>query len=267
MKICTSVRVSHSESSPCAMEKAERDVALGIIERLANQGAEPSSETISQEMCRLIQHDFFACALARAYDARILRLVNMNFPAEFLEALEFHAGSVACEPVQQWLATRRPVLVQNVDSLLPLERMAKLLSWPVPCQGLALHGQLDSTGTRGLIFMFGNVPLLSMDKCEPALRFLTPYLFFAMARTFWSVPKTVDVRPLTAREIEVTEWMHCGKTNEEIAELLNISVYTVKNHVQKILLKLSASNRTQAVLRAVEVGIVRDPDSGRRPHG
>jgi DNA-binding CsgD family transcriptional regulator len=249
------------------MEKTERDMALGIIERLADQGAEPGSESISQEMRRLIQHDFFACALVRAYDARILRVINVNFPAEFLDALEFHTGSVSCGPVQQWLATRRPVLVQNVDTLLPLERMATLLAWPVPRRGLALHGQLDSTGIRGLIFLFGNAPLISKEKCGQALRFLTPYLFFAMARTFWSVPKTVDVRPLTAREIEVTEWMHCGKTNEEIAELLNISVYTVKNHVQKILLKLSASNRTQAVLRAVEAGIVRDPDSGRRPQG
>lgn len=264
--ICTSIRASHAETSPCAMENAERDVALEIIERLANQGAEPGPETISQEMRRLIQHDFFACALVRAYDARILRLINMNFPDEFLAALEFHTGSVSCEPVHQWLASRGPVLVQSVDTLLPLERMASLLSWPIPRRGLALHGQLDSTGTRGLIFLFGNVPLLSRDKCEQALRFLTPYLFFAMARTFWSVPKAVDVRPLTAREIEVTEWMHCGKTNEEIAELLNISVYTVKNHVQKILLKLSASNRIQAVLRAIEAGIVRDPDSGRRPN-
>jgi len=248
------------------MEKAERDVALAIIERLSNQGAEPGPETISQEMHRLIQHDFFACALVRAYDARILRLINMNFPAEFLDALEFQTGSVSCDPVQRWLTARGPVLVQNVDAVLPLERMAALLSWPIPRLGLALHGQLDSTGTRGLIFLFGNVPLLSRDKCEQALRFLTPYLFFAMARTFWSVPRAVNVRPLTAREIEVTEWMHCGKTNEEIAELLNISVYTVKNHVQKILLKLSASNRIQAVLRAIEAGIVRDPDSGRRPN-
>jgi DNA-binding CsgD family transcriptional regulator len=265
MMISTSVRKAHDESSSCAMEKTERDVALGIIERLADQAAEPGSESISQEMRRLIQHDFFACGLVRVYDARIVRVINTNFPDEFLDALQLHTSSVSCVPVQQWLVTRKPLLVQSVDTLLPLERIAALLSWPVPRGGLALHGQLDSTGTRGLIFLFGNVPLLSREKCEHTLRFLTPYLFFAMARTFWSVPKTVDVRPLTAREIEVTEWMHCGKTNEEIAELLNISVYTVKNHVQKILLKLSASNRTQAVLRAVEVGIVRDHESARRP--
>jgi LuxR family quorum-sensing system transcriptional regulator SolR len=47
-----------------------------------------------------------------------------------------------------------------------------------------------------------------------------------------------------------------GKTNEEIGEILGISVFTVKNHIQRILLKLNATNRVQAVLRALEAGLI-----------
>jgi DNA-binding NarL/FixJ family response regulator len=150
--------------------------------------------------------------------------------------------------------------LRELTRLLALSKLEAVRSWPFLRGALALHAQLDSTGTRGLVFLFGNVAQESLIRCERTLHFLTPYLFSAVARTFWTPTRAVSLHPLTTREIEVIEWMYYGKTNEEIAGILNISVYTVKNHVQKILLKLSASNRTQAVLRAAEAGIVRYHD-------
>ena len=58
--------------------------------------------------------------------------------------------------------------------------------------------------------------------------------------------------PVTARECEVLRSMREGKTNAEIAVLLGISPLTVKNHVQRILRKLDASNRAQAVGLAIQ---------------
>lgn len=52
---------------------------------------------------------------------------------------------------------------------------------------------------------------------------------------------------LSAREAEILRWIALGKTNPEIGSILNISSFTVKNHVQRILKKLDVSNRTQAV--------------------
>jgi DNA-binding CsgD family transcriptional regulator len=46
--------------------------------------------------------------------------------------------------------------------------------------------------------------------------------------------------------------MREGKTNAEIAEVLAISPLTVKNHVQRILRKLDAANRAQAVGLAIQ---------------
>ena len=55
------------------------------------------------------------------------------------------------------------------------------------------------------------------------------------------------INELSARETEVLRWIALGKTNTEIGSILNISAFTVKNHVQRILKKLDVSNRTQAV--------------------
>ncbi len=50
----------------------------------------------------------------------------------------------------------------------------------------------------------------------------------------------------TDREAEVADLMADGRTNADIAETLNLSVFTVKNHVSSILMKLHAQSRTEA---------------------
>ena len=52
---------------------------------------------------------------------------------------------------------------------------------------------------------------------------------------------------LTERESEVLHWVAMGKTNPEIAMILDISSFTVKNHMQRVFRKLDVSNRAQAV--------------------
>lgn len=63
-------------------------------------------------------------------------------------------------------------------------------------------------------------------------------------------------RSLTPREMEVLRLLVRGDTNPEIAGSLLMSRSTVKLHVQRILAKLSVSDRTQAAARAVEMRLV-----------
>jgi DNA-binding NarL/FixJ family response regulator len=62
--------------------------------------------------------------------------------------------------------------------------------------------------------------------------------------------------PLTPREIEVLELLAEGLPNKGIAARLGISDQTVKFHVAAIMGKLGASNRTDAVRRAVRRGLI-----------
>jgi len=64
------------------------------------------------------------------------------------------------------------------------------------------------------------------------------------------------VEPLSPREIEVLALLAEGLSNQEIADRLTIAPGTVKNHVSNILSKLSARDRTRAVLRAQELGLL-----------
>lgn len=62
---------------------------------------------------------------------------------------------------------------------------------------------------------------------------------------------------LTQREHEVLDLMAAGRSNRRIAEELGISENTVKNHVRRILEKLQASSRMEAVVAGVQQGLTR----------
>jgi LuxR family maltose regulon positive regulatory protein len=64
------------------------------------------------------------------------------------------------------------------------------------------------------------------------------------------------IEPLTPREDEVLQLLVAGASNAQIAEELFITVNTVKRHITHILGKLEAENRTQAAMRARELGLV-----------
>jgi LuxR family transcriptional regulator, maltose regulon positive regulatory protein len=64
------------------------------------------------------------------------------------------------------------------------------------------------------------------------------------------------VLPLSGRELEVLQLLADGRPNREIAEELVVTVDTVKSHVTHILDKLGVANRTQAVTRAHELGLL-----------
>jgi DNA-binding NarL/FixJ family response regulator len=65
-----------------------------------------------------------------------------------------------------------------------------------------------------------------------------------------------QLEPLTPRELEVLGLLATGQTNQQIAQTLVISKGTVKVHVERIIRKLNVSDRTQAAVRAIEMGLL-----------
>jgi len=87
----------------------------------------------------------------------------------------------------------------------------------------------------------------------------------------FSGPYAVDAEehyvPLSPREMEILQFVVRGLSNKEIANELDISHQTVKNHMTAILKKLNVQDRTQAAVTALRYGWVRmqDTDVGSSP--
>ena len=62
--------------------------------------------------------------------------------------------------------------------------------------------------------------------------------------------------PLTPKEMEVLKFMAEGFLNKQIADQLDVTEQTIKNHITSILRKLNANARTQAVVIAIKKGLV-----------
>ncbi|WP_138493868.1 response regulator [Paenibacillus pinistramenti] len=94
-------------------------------------------------------------------------------------------------------------------------------------------------------------------------------LAMQILREIPAAPKSAreDEQPLTAREREILQWVAQGMTNREVAEVLEISDQTVKNHLKNIMHKLQLENRVQLTRYAVERGWVKAKRDHRDPKG
>jgi len=75
-------------------------------------------------------------------------------------------------------------------------------------------------------------------------------------------PRAPLLQALSRREADVLRLVARGQTNQQIARSLLISVTTVKKHVQHIVSKLEVSDRTQAAVKAIELGLLSNEQVG-----
>jgi len=109
----------------------------------------------------------------------------------------------------------------------------------------ALLAQLIAAQRSGSGFeAAAEVPLGCLSRLEGALS------------TQGVAPDAGLVDPLTSRELEVLELLAAGASNQGIASQLVVTLDTVKKHVSHVLSKLGAANRTEAVARARELGLI-----------
>jgi PAS domain S-box-containing protein len=69
-------------------------------------------------------------------------------------------------------------------------------------------------------------------------------------------PRAAIERQLTRREVEVLRLLAQGNSSEEIAHTLNLSVYTVRSHIQHMLSKLEAHSKLEAVTKALQMRLI-----------
>jgi len=85
---------------------------------------------------------------------------------------------------------------------------------------------------------------------------LSPEVTGAVMRALARQSEISNQPPLSDRELEVLACLADGQTTNQIASRLFISENTVKTHVRHILEKLEASNRTEAVSKAIQLGLI-----------
>jgi DNA-binding NarL/FixJ family response regulator len=96
----------------------------------------------------------------------------------------------------------------------------------------------------------------AIQNVHEGLSVLSPEVIRQVLRAVSSGDGQAQANVLSSREMEVLACLSQGRTTAEIAGQLFISDNTVKTHVRHILEKLGASNRTEAVSKAAQLGLI-----------
>ncbi|MDE1159591.1 MAG: LuxR C-terminal-related transcriptional regulator [Neorhizobium sp.] len=112
----------------------------------------------------------------------------------------------------------------------------------------------DISGSRGAVMIAGLGPLFSQQQMME-LNYIAAHVFERLAQI-----RVLDVKPndlLTDREVDCLNWTAAGKTSAEIAEILGLSEHTVNHYLNRAAKKLDTVNRTQAVAKALRIGLIK----------
>ncbi len=169
---------------------------------------------------------------------------------------------------------RAPLLLRGTESQEAIPRAPSLMEElsRFELANAVAHGLPGLDGQPAAFFAFFKLPTPPASREMRMLELLVPYLYAAWLRANCDTAMQTSVHTvtvpdiLTLREVEVLNWVERGKSNNEIAQILNISHLTVKNHVQKILRKLNVQNRAQAVAKGINLNLTRSADYGGRQY-
>lgn len=119
--------------------------------------------------------------------------------------------------------------------------------------------EMFQTGVRGVLLRDVNTDRLTsaIQAVISGLTILDAAVAEVMQQPDNDIQTDITVEDLTPREIEVLELVAEGLSNKGIAHELSISDSTVKFHINSVLNKLTAQSRTEAVVRAMRLGIIK----------
>lgn len=243
--------------SPVIDERRHAEYFDVINSSLSINSKEELLEWAKDDLQYIFPHGMLICGigLIKNQTIQMQQLLTSNFSPEYIQILH-QTGGVGNSPVfKQWLKTRKPVLFELAAQHTQTTWLDDFKQHGLV--NMAAHGQCDLSSKATSYFSFSRIPAKLDSRHSNLLHMLVPHMHTALIRAFADLNKvTRKTKPalpeLTVREQEILKWLSRGKTNWEVAQALCLSEHTVKNHVQRILVKLNVNTRTQAVAKVLE---------------
>ena len=209
----------------------------------------------------LIPHEILLCGLTdeNGYLLHERFTACRYFKDEHYQRVIYPGDGLISQISQEWNAMREPCLIPALqDEAGGWHARLKDLE----LKNIAFHGMGWINGQIKGYASFSRVKAPFDRNLAIYLDILLPHLIATLARVLANEAHTRshDQRPaglVTPREVEVLTWVRDGKTNEEIAVILGLSMLTVKNHLRHAMKKLVVRTRGQAVAKAIALGFLR----------
>jgi DNA-binding CsgD family transcriptional regulator len=207
-----------------------------------------------------IQAEHMVLALGRLNPSlhlqKLEKLIDIDYPPGWIEHY-MHAKLANSDPILHTPMGKAPIYWSEIFAFAksPLEKRFIAEATAIGLgQGISFSAVSPRQNMGTLVSVTGesithNIRLVEMLNC------LIPHLHHAILRVANLAPLSSSAMQLSNREHDIFHWMSRGKTNWEIATILEISERTVKFHVANIIRKLNANNRTHAIVLGLQHGI------------
>ena len=164
--------------------------------------------------------------------------------------------------IQKWMQSELPVYL--TESAEPGPRTTHFDRAFLPAlkelelRNAVVHGLRGPDGGLKSFLCFSRIHGPFSDKLGHGVHLLAPNVVEVLCRVL-SAEGSVERNgvSISKREREILQWVRDGKSNAEIAQILELSPLTVKNHIQNIRAKLGVHTRGHAVARALSLGALK----------
>lgn len=211
----------------------------------------------------LLPHEILICGLAEMPGRELaLRYFTATryFRSEHFESATNPRQGLITRVIRHWSRMRTPCLVPTPPECSPCEADWAEQLQRLELRNMAAHGIPAAGG--GVHAWFGLFRVGAPDlRTARMLELLLPSMAAAYARVVGGDRGIASAKAklnhlLSRRELQVLELVRDGLSNTEIAERLELSAMTAKNHVQNIRKKLGVKTRGQAVAEAQRLGLI-----------
>lgn len=235
---------------------------ITIIEALQSvQTTAQFKDIVRSEVRRVLPHEMTVFGIGDPNTLRVDDIINIDYSENFVKTVtnEQANGTIIKSPVvNAAISSGKYVEVNDALAFNPDYSVWTEAARQNGIKNSFAKGKYHKGGKKFVYHCFTNNEQRFDDTFQRIFKIIFPHLDDAVLRLFGVGNNTHSDINITSRELEVLGLLYLGYGNKEIAKKLSISLYTVKNHMNNILNKLESKNRTQAVMKAMDLNLIQN---------
>ncbi|MES2900376.1 MAG: XrtB/PEP-CTERM-associated transcriptional regulator EpsA [Pseudomonadota bacterium] len=242
----------------------DKRIMTVMVECMSVQTVDEFTRVVKGSLREVLPHEMMLCGIGgiSKQGNNLRKIINCDYPMAYFEPMRDADGRIDSPLMKRWRETQEPQWFQagRDDHELPEEWVSSFNKHDL--RNTIAHGVLDVGGVFSSFFIFSRIPGNIGPEHAFLMKLLTPHLHFALARVLSMVEEYQGnlgkaKKALSERQREILHWLHEGKTNWEIARILDLSELNVKYHIDQIFQKLEVRSRAQAVAKGRDLAAVR----------
>ncbi len=245
------------------LSKEDAIYLLELIHGSLSCVKEEDMGTLILDLKRLIPYEYAICGLAKKDgDGKIKfhELINISYPDEWID-LYIRRKYHQVDPIfKEGLTCFRLQDLADVYKINSPPKEFLSITEDFGLKGGYISGFGNHRMTEGSLISISGESVEHHSRTKIILELVVPHLHQAITRILdQHNNNNKQTAILSPREKEVLNWLKKGKSSWDISVILGISERTVNFHINNIMQKLDAMNRTHSVAVAIEQGLI---DSG-----